>query len=363
MRTRIKHLVVGSLLLLGGVACADLDVVNYNAPDAARAISSAGDLEALIAGTFNTWYIGTTSYSGFGPFMSNQSFQHNAPWGNFGMEHYGRIPRISTQNDPADTNYGQISRTWTYAYRTIAAAVDGQKALENPEVASQIEPERVAALKAYGKFTQALGHGTLALFYDQAFIVNEDTDLTETQVPVPYQEAMTEALAMFDEAIALCGTSFTLPFNWMSADVDNQQLKRLAHSYKARFRAQVARTPEERAAVNWNAVMADADAGITETFFVYAEWDVAWFNSGLYYGARPDWGMLGNYLHGMVDTSGNYQKWLALTDENKSYSVRGRHHGPLPYSGQPVSHRGHGARAEGESRAVLPDSGGGFGRG
>lgn len=321
MRTPIKTIAVGSLLLLGGVSCADLEIVNYNAPDAARAIANAGDVESLISGTYNTWYIGTTSYNGFGVFMSNQAFQSNAPWANFGQEHYGRIPRISVQNDPADTNYGQIARTWTYSYRAIAAASDGLKALENPDVAGELGAEKVAALKAFGKFMQALGHGTLALFYDQGFVVTEATDLSQPQEPVPYQELMTEALALFDEAIALCSASFTLEFTWMSANVDNQLLKRLAHSYKARLRAQVARTPEERAAVNWNAVMADADAGITETFFVYAEWDVAWWNSGIYYGARPDWSMLGNYLHGMVDTSGMYQQWLALTDQEKSYKL------------------------------------------
>jgi hypothetical protein len=323
MRNPIKPLVVGSLLLLAVGACADLEVVNYNSADAARALATPGDVESLIAGTFNTFWTGTDSNNGPGVYMSNQSFQHNAPWANFGMEQYGRIPRIATQNNTSDAYYSYTARIWTYSYRAIAAATDGLKALDNPdtpEIAEALGPERVAALKAYGKFVQGLGHAALAMFYDQAFILNEETDLTQAQEPVSYQEVMTEALGELDEAIARCNTAFTLDYNWMSADVDNQLLARLAHSYKARFRAQMARNPAERAAVDWDAVITDADAGVTEDFTIYAEWDVAWYNSGLYYGARPDWGMLGMYLHGMADTSGNYQRWLALTDEDKSYA-------------------------------------------
>lgn len=323
MRNRIKTLLVGSLLLVGGVACADLEVLNYNAPDAARAIATPGDVEALIGGTYNTWWTGIGSYNGPGPYLSNQSFQHNAPWANFGMEQYGRIPRISQQNSSSDSYYSYTARIWTYAYRTIAAATDGLKALENPDVASELDADRIAAMKAYGKFTQGLGHAALALYYDQAFIVDENTDLSVAQEPVPYGEVMDAALAMLDEAIARCGTSFTLPATWISqvegSSIDNNLLKRIAHSYKAEFRAQVARTPADRKAANWAAIIADIDAGITQDFNIYAEWDVAWYNSGLYYGARPDWGMLGNYLHGLADTSGNWQKWLALTDADKSY--------------------------------------------
>lgn len=321
MRTSFKPLVVGSLLLLlGGAGCADLDVTNPNAPDAQRAVSTAGDVQALIAGTYNTWYTGINSWGGPGPFLSNQAFQHNAPWANFGMEHYGRIPRISIQNQTSDVNYSYVVYPWTISYRSIAAIADGLKAVEKPEVAAELGPQMVAALKAYAKFNQALAHATLATIYDEVFIVTETTNLTETQEPVPYAEAMTQALAMFDEAIALCSASFTLPFDWMSANVSNVLLKQLAHSYAARFRAQVARTAEERTGVDWSAVIRDVDSGITQDFTVYAEWDVAWFNGMLYYGGRPDWGNLGNYLHGMADTSGNYQKWLALTDANKSHT-------------------------------------------
>jgi hypothetical protein len=36
-------------------ACADLEVVNENAPDAARALNTAGDVESLVGGSYRQW--------------------------------------------------------------------------------------------------------------------------------------------------------------------------------------------------------------------------------------------------------------------------------------------------------------------
>ncbi len=115
MRKSFKVLAIGSLLLFGASACADLEVTNLNDPDAGKALSSAGDVESLISGAYNTWWSGHMSTGGPGMFMSNAAFQHNAPWNNFGMEHYGRLPRIALINDVADTNYTRLVRPWYYS--------------------------------------------------------------------------------------------------------------------------------------------------------------------------------------------------------------------------------------------------------
>jgi hypothetical protein len=322
MRKSLKHLVVGSLLLLGGGACADLEVVNENAPDASRAISTPGDVESLIIGSFNSWFAGTNNYSGPNMFMSNQAFQHNAPWANSGMEFYGRIPRTAIQNSTADQYYGNFTRVWYRSYRAIAALADGLRALDNPDIADELGASAVAMDKAYGKYVQALSHATIALMYDRGFVVTEETDLTQPQEPLGYQELMDVALGLFDEAISLSGAAtFTLPFNWMQQDIDNVQLARIAHSQKARFRAQVARTPEERAAVNWAAVIADVDAGITATQYMDYDWDNGWYREGLDYITYPGWSQLAYWMYGMADQSGNYQAWLALPIGDKNYQL------------------------------------------
>jgi len=311
MRKWLKYLAVGSLLLLGTGACADLDVVNQNAPDAARSLSSAGDVESLISGSYNTWFDGVYNYSGPGMFLSNQAFQHTAPWANSAMEQYGRLPRMAIQNDVADPYYVNFTYTWYRAYRAIAALADGLRALDNDQaVIDELGPEKVARAKAYGKFVQGLAHATVAVMYDRGFVVDENTDLNEAQEPMDYNGLMDAAMGYFDEAIQLSSTSFDLDPGWMASTVDNQLLARIAHSMKARFMAAVARTPADRAAVNWSAVISEGNAGIQEDYIQTWNWDIGWYNEQLDYSTWPNWTQMGYFIWGMADQSGNYQAWL-----------------------------------------------------
>src|SRR5690606_14541609 len=91
-----------SLLLFGAVGRADLNVTNQNNPDIDRVIKTPADLEGLIASSFNTWFDMLYHYNGLEPIMSVASFQHSAMAANFGMEVYGRIPRIAFVNQQED---------------------------------------------------------------------------------------------------------------------------------------------------------------------------------------------------------------------------------------------------------------------
>lgn len=319
MRT-LKHIVVGAALLFGSTACADLEVTNQNDPDARRALSTAGDVESLISGAFNAWFLAGHSSGGPGLFLSNMAFQHNAPWANFGMEFYARIPRNGIQNDVADSYYANFTRIWYRSYRAIAAVADGLRALEDPDIADELGPEAVARAKAYGRFVQGLSHATLAVFYDRGFVVDETTDLNSQQEMLGYDALMTAALGMLDEAIQLSNSNtFTIPAGWMSVEVTSDELAKVASSYKARFRAANARTPAERDAVDWNAVMADVDAGITEDWFMEFDWDNGWYLSVLDYGTNTGWSQLSYWMYGMADQEGDYQRWLNLPLGDKSY--------------------------------------------
>jgi len=253
-------------------------------------------------------------------FMSNAAFQHNAPWNNFGMEHYGRLPRIALVNDVADTNYDNLTRPWYRSYRALAAVSDGLRSLEDPEIADELGAESVAALKAYAKLVQGLAHATVAMLYDRGFVVDETTDLTVAQEPMAYDEVMSAAYGYLDEAAAMgSGGSFTIDIGWMSMDVSAQQLARLAKSWKATFRAQVGRTASERAAADWGLIMADVDAGIQETAMMNMDWDNGWYYSLIDYGTWPGWSQISYWMYGMADQSGDYQDWLALPLGDKSY--------------------------------------------
>lgn len=324
MRNGLRHLAAGSMLLVGAAACADLDVENPNDANAARALSTAADVEALIAGAYNSWYSGNHSSAGAGPFLSNASFQHTAPWANFGMEQYGRIPRIPIVNDVSDGQYTSFSRNFTFAYRAAAAVADGFRALaEDPEIAAELGEERVLRARAFGRFVQGLAHAQIAVLYNEGWLVDENTDVFNAGEPMGYAELMNAALVLIDESISLAiQGSFEIPFGWMQREIDSDEFIRFAHSMKARYRALNARTPAEREAVDWAAVIADVDAGITEDFVVFADNDAGWF-SALFFYPRPGWAEVPYYIWGMADQSDNYQNWLALPLGSKHPIVNG----------------------------------------
>jgi hypothetical protein len=91
--------------------------------------------------------------------------------------------------------------------------------------------------------------------------------------------------------------------------------------------AQVARTPAERQAVSWPAVITEANAGITSDFAVQGDWNL-WYDalktyasggSGtLEYPNYRAWGRLDVRYIGPADTIGNYQAWLALPLEERN---------------------------------------------
>lgn len=334
MRNLSKGLVAATLLLFGATACADLEVTNLNAPDASRALQTAGDVESLIAGAFENWHDAQYAYTGPALFMSNASFQHTAPWANGAMEFYGRIPRNPIVNDPAHVEYDYWTSPWDINYSVISAVADGLKAINDAEsgVADALGPETVARDQAFGKFMLGMAHGALALLYDQGFIVDETTVLIDEegfpvpQDPVPYTDMMTAALGYLDEAIALAEAGFSedIPSSWMTVTVSSDLLAELAYSHKARFAANVARTPDERAdvsnggLVDWNQVMSDVGNGITADWVMDMDPNVGWYAASLDYGTYPGWAQANYFVSGMADQSGSYQRWLDLLPTNSA---------------------------------------------
>ena len=314
MKITGRFLVAGALaLLLGAAGCADLNVTNPNAPDASRALQTAGDVESLISGSFNTWFNGSYSYSGPGLFLSNQSFQHVAPWANSGMVFYSWIPRPQVVNDVADQFYGNFTWPWYHNYRALAAISDGLKAINNnPAIATQLGDSSTQRIKAFAKFVQGMAHASLAILYDQGFVVDENTDVTQAQTPVDYNSLMDAAMGYFDDAISLAtsGPSFTIPESWMAAQVTNTELVQIIHSMKARYMAAVARTPAERQALDWTAIINEIDQGVTSDWVQNQDPHQGWYNEVVDYGTYPGWQMMPYWVAGMADQSGNYQTWL-----------------------------------------------------
>jgi len=308
------------VLLIGTVGCVDLDVANPNAPDLERALATAGDVESLNGGAFYSWHRGSYWFAGPGLFLSTQSFQHSSWSCCAGL--LSAIPRPAIVNDPADPAYRHFTEPWTWNYRALSAAADGLRAIAGSStIVNGLGEEGVLRARAYGRFVQGMAHATLAILYDRAFVVDETTELVDAsgalalEKPLGYDAVMDAALGYFDEAIELAGQgSFTIPTQWLPTYTETTaaELARVAHSMKARYRAAVARTPAERRAVDWAAVIADVDAGVQD------DWDLdlnaydGWWNDVILYGTFRGWSQVANFVSGMADTSGNYQRWLEI---------------------------------------------------
>jgi hypothetical protein len=155
--------------------------------------------------------------------------------------------------------------------------------------------------------------------YDQAYVRDQGDDSPpELQ---PYGAVMAAALAQLDEAAAIAAANdFQIPASWFgNVGMSKETFLKTINGYQALLRAGVARTPAERGAVNWPAVIADVDASFTcagascQNLTIDADpyvWShlTHWFISfGIQAGV---WAQTSYFIHGMADQSGAYQAWI-----------------------------------------------------
>src|SRR5256884_2625214 len=101
-----------------------------------------------------------------------------------------------------------------------------------------------------------------------------------------------------------------------SSDVCSSDLVR---SYRARMRAAIARTPADRAAVDWDAVIDDANNGITGDLNIGMDpgvgWDMVWVVQHYLFSS---WHQMWQFVVGFADTSGAFDAWLAQPVANRA---------------------------------------------
>lgn len=322
--------VVSAFLMLAAVACEEtLVVTNDNNPDRTRVFSNAADLQVFTAGLFAVMHQGTLggSNDGLQTQMYVMSLENNSGLANFAMGPRGSIPRAQITNSRGSQGDGSNTHDWFRNHRAAREAALSYAAIGTPSLGS---PNLDAQGRAFARLVQGIALGNLSLAYDSASIITEaDNPEADAGVIVPlsgYLAVNAAALGYLDSAIAIASANagaFPIPVRanlWINGVAISQALFiQIARSYQAYIRANVARTPAERATVNWAQVIADAAAGITANLTPNMDptngWDMSW-HAQLYSSAA--WHQMSPFWTGMADTSGNFAAWLATPVSNRS---------------------------------------------
>ncbi|GAC1517286.1 MAG: hypothetical protein NVS1B4_16930 [Gemmatimonadaceae bacterium] len=316
------------------VACTDpLSVANTNDPNKNRVFARSADVEALAGSLYqriNSATLGSIVRTRIG--MLTASFENASGLANNGLGPRSGLPRGPIDNGRGnpypDENFNDFSLHEQVA-RTASdiLARSAQKDFLLPTTAALLR------MKAFTFFAYGTALGNVALVYDSAAVPRPTDGPQDNPANVPplvsYKDVMAYALTQLDSAIAYgsnpaaaAAGGFPLPTDWLRGNpLSAANFVRLVRSYKARLRAGVARNPAERAAVNWAAVVADAQAGITSDFLIDMDpskgWDVTWLQSDLHF-RDSNWHQMTPYIIGMADSSGAYDAWLQVPRDQRS---------------------------------------------
>jgi hypothetical protein len=338
---KLSLLTVGIASALLGCK-ADLGVPNNNNPDITEALARPGDVESFIMNSY-----GQMQQAAFGvdgsimPSLLTMSFENASGLANFGMGPRSAIPRAAIANSRGNPYEAENLVQYARLPRAARVAANGVVALRKPGFTIGSVSADLRAL-AFAYLVMGAANGNLALVYDSVSVVTPEDDVSQgaPAVLVGYAEGMVAALKQLDSAIVISGRAnalatpgYTLPTTAINGNAfTSDSVIRLTRGWKARFRAGVARTPAERAAVDWDAVIADAGAALPGDFKITMSnatgtvWTVATANHQTY----DTWTQQTPMIIGMADSvrAGGaacalgdcYDAWLA-TGLNSRYRI------------------------------------------
>jgi len=334
--SKITSAVVGTLTLVALAACSEskLVVVDLNAPDQGRALQSAGDVENMLVGQYRVIWNETQGYVvGLEDQTECLGMESSTGLGNGESGKYCGIPRTPVDNSINNPSNNEKYNPYLYLYqaaRSVAVALNQMDSKGFTFIPS--DAIEFARDQAFGWLELGVALGNVALVYDSGAIVRPTDDLSSAAPPyVGADSLMTVALADLDSALFYGAQNPTqgangwsaAPNTWINGWTPSQAgFLQLAHSWKARLRAGVARTPAERAAVNWSAVITDAQAGIPSDFILQSTTGSPnWAYNPSEMAQGTTWTQMWQYMVGMADSSGGYTTYLSNIVNNGVFLV------------------------------------------
>lgn len=325
-RTHVRlwsAVVVSGLVALGGCRENPLAVANENDPDVAGVYGTPKAVETILSKLFQQMWNAQQGEIGIGVQTMVMSFESHSALANFALGARAAIPRGPISNALGNANQFENLNDFDVLTRNARSAANAIAAINRfNEAGTTIGSKaRDARARSFGFFNLGYSLGNTALLYDSAAIITPDVP-SDVVPPLSDSKAvMAVALGMLDSALAISASAdattgtggWPIPGSWVSGpDIPIARWQQIMHSYRARFRAGGARRPAERDAVDWNAVVNDAVAGVTTDFVVNADatlgWDTDWLEQ---LAVDATWSQMTPFVLGMADTAGLYEAWLA----------------------------------------------------
>jgi hypothetical protein len=318
--------------LLAAVACREpLLVENLNNPETERVFRQPASIEAAIGSSYQVCRNNHNEDNLYEQYltMSGESYSQ---LNNFSMGPRGSIPRTPVLNNKSASQaengrYGALQRAMRFSANAVQA-LDNLRANDVDGLALESDEQDQRA-RAMGFFGIACNLGFVGLGWDSAGSLRDLHQIPVDSVPplVGGHTVVGDALAYLDSAIAIASNAslnggFPTESEWFGGNsLSADEFVALARSWKARFRAQVARTPTERAAVNWAEVIADAEAGIEDDLVVdiggATGWDIEFNHSQMHVSSA--WHQLHAMYWGMADVAGGYATEIAKDANARGY--------------------------------------------
>lgn len=312
----------GALIGAVGLGACSLEVQNPNDPETDRLLRTPADVEALLGSQYLRWHTGLYGVTSGGIEMMAWvlSFETFSSLANNGMGSVISVPRGPLDNTVGNGNAGLHRRVY-YIPSEVARTTSNTLARLDAPLFTLGNPPRDARARAFAEFVRGIALGYVALFYDSAAVITPALGPEDPGELVGYNQVMAAALDALQTAIDVATSApagpegFPIPNAWLPTptSLTSAEFIRLVRSYRARLRANVARTPTERAAVDWDAVIADAQNGITANHLITTNTVTGPSRSAVrQVYSYATWHQMTPFIAGMADTSGSYAAWIAL---------------------------------------------------
>jgi len=300
----IKTYIILFLIIANFTNCAKLEVKNTNNPDRDEVLSSPEGLRILAGGLFNQWFqTEQHNLNSPGPAMWVMADWGTVTFANYACVDLSKEPRVFLNNTPSYRYHRNTRNFWRNMYGIVTSANDVLRGIENGiQIGNNGEDTEMAKGMAY--FMQGLGNGYIGLVYDKAYPSDENTDY-ETLQQTNYTASIDMAISQLEKAIQVFDSNtFTLPTEWMTHPYTNTDMSKIAHSFIARLLVYSARNTTQTDAVDWQAVLDHAQAGITEDFAIEGDGNVSgrkWMSWLKFYMARSSWGKVDMRIVHLLD--------------------------------------------------------------